>query len=308
MGGAQEPGEQAEVWVWPDGDRSRWGRLAAQARPFWLPLTLMSLALGLMIWEASAGAGAFWQKHPLATNLATELLMAVILIFGLERLMARRSRRQWRPIGLMIAHELEFGYDVDEMIEARFLDHCDRRWGQIEIPQGVPYETVVMSALMDPRTWEGDEEIPPLLEEIEKAKESLDEAMRRWGPIMIAEPELAVVAAAVPPVLDQLRGFVVFMGLLHPSQVRGTQTKNGLPLAYAASCIVEALDDYAQAHLELDSRIVAYRTGERIRRLTGKEAREWDARRYEELEARRKAANRAEKQEAGLDGSYPSTA
>jgi len=267
--------EEQVVWVWPEGHPSGLQRILILGRSFGLVFLILGIGLALLVLETATDVNSYWRSHPLATNLATEIVMALILALGLQKVMAKRSRRQWRPFGPMIVHELECGGDIDENLEVRVVDHWHRLTGSFDIPDGLPYEEVVASALRDPRTWEGEAEIPCLLDEVREAKRNLKRGLERWAPIMVGEPDLASIIAAVPPLLRQTEGFLAFLETLHPSCVSNDCTAGGLSISRAAAYLVDAFDEYAECRLELSSRIAVYKTGQPIKRLSGKEAEEW---------------------------------
>jgi hypothetical protein len=92
----------------------------------------------------------------------------------------------------------------------------------------------------------------------------------------VGDRALAAVAAAVPPLLEQVDGLLMFLEVLDP-EARGDRLPLTLPMDVVAEGLGQSLDEYAEAQRELNSCIAAYRTGRKLKRLTGPKAEEWIA-------------------------------
>lgn len=123
------PEEEVEVWERPREDPSRLRQTWRRLRPFWLGVIVLIAGLALLVFENLGSSGNYWQQHPLATNLATEAVMALALVFGLERFLEARSHRRWRRCGLTIAEDLDRSAGVDETIDSHVLSYCQRVYG-----------------------------------------------------------------------------------------------------------------------------------------------------------------------------------
>lgn len=179
------------------------------AASYW-PLVPLAVAVFLLLVLDLRGS-SYWQGHPAITNLVTDGVMVLAVAYGLDRVLAARSRRQWRPLGLFVADEFQVGLNLSDAITARTLDYCQRTFGRADIPVGMRYpDDIVPLALSDSETWAGDKSlvIPGLLEEAEEIKKTLEAQIAKWAPVLISEPELAAMAVNAIRLLQAIKHFV----------------------------------------------------------------------------------------------------
>jgi hypothetical protein len=53
----------------------------------------------------------FWSGHQVLTGMVTQLGLALVAVLGLDRLIAKRESKKWRPLALMVVERLEQGID-----------------------------------------------------------------------------------------------------------------------------------------------------------------------------------------------------
>jgi hypothetical protein len=148
------------------------------------------------------GGSDYWRDHPVVTNLLTDGILVLAVVFGLDRVLAARARRRWRPLGLLVAQEFDMTVDLPEVIAGCVYDYCRRVYGTTDIPEHMRYpDDILPLVLSDFETWEGDEweGLPDLVEEAERARDTLEERIVRWAPVVIDEPELAAIAVNASP-------------------------------------------------------------------------------------------------------------
>jgi hypothetical protein len=260
------PEEEVEVWERPREDPSRLRQTWRRLRPFWLGVVVLVAGLALLAFENLGSSGNYWQQHPLATNLATEAVMALALVFGLERFLEARSHRRWRRCGLTIAEDLDRSAGVDETIDSHVLSYCQRVYGEPEIPAEASYFKVLLRALRDPATWAGGEPggAPPLMEWLRSEKVEFEERFSRWAPLLFSDPSLAPLAAAVPPLLHLTESIVRCFEELQPEYF-GDGVNDDLLFTFAAIPLATQLRNYSEMRRDLISEISRYRTGRPLR-------------------------------------------
>ena len=261
-------GEEVIGWERPRGEAPLTRRVLDGARPFVIGVIVVGIGMALLFTESQAAAAAFWREHPVATNLVTEMVLALGLVFGLERILEMKSRRRWRSSALILAEEFErSGAGIEEIVSSHVLDYCQRAYGKVELPDEVPYFEVLLKALRDPSTWAADEdspEVPPLMEWLRSEKVDLEERFSRWAPLLFSDPGLAPFAVAIPPLLRLNESIVRRFEELQPERF-GQGAEEDLMFMFVATPLATQLPRYAQLRRDLLSQISVFRTGQPLR-------------------------------------------
>lgn len=224
----------------------------------------MAVSIALLLVEGG-DASKFWRDHPLATNLASGVLMALLLVFGLDRFQAARARRRARPYGLMVVDEVECCLVADQIISDRVLTYCHRRFGAYEIPPKMHFREILGPALEDLRAWEPAGDVPAMVDEIREWTRQLDECFTKSAPLMVIDPALTEIVAGIPPLLEMLDGILWALEQLdqrrnEPDSVWVGPWRENLSRALAAD-----LGIFGESTRALVSKISRYRTGRPLR-------------------------------------------
>jgi len=208
------------------------------------------------------GDSGYWRDHPVVTNLVTDGVLVLAVVFGLDRVLAARARRRWRPLGLLVAQEFDMTAELPEAIACRVYDYCRRVYGTADIPEHMRYpDDILPLALGDPETWEGDEweGLPDLVEEAEMARDTLEERIVRWAPVVIDEPELAAIAVSATRLLPVASRLVVALRRAHyrcEAQVKDDRDRE------LFEALFRDLDESERREFDLWDSIALYRTGQ----------------------------------------------
>lgn len=165
-------------------------------------LALLGLA-ALVASDFLPGANAFWREHGVLTSLLTGVVLTLIAVFVLERVLASRDRRRWRSVGLMVAEKLD-AIEIEEVLVAHVLDHRRSIGAEVTPAEEANYLAMLPEALEDPRTWAGQEEVPPLADWLGDIEERLEGILEIWAPVLIAAPGLAAIADAATDLLTTI--------------------------------------------------------------------------------------------------------
>ncbi len=210
-----------------------------------------------------AGGGSFWQGHTIAANFATDGILVLAAVFGLDRILAARTRRRWRPLGLLVAEEFDLTVDLPEVIACRVGDYCKRTYGTFDVPEEMrDPEDIVPAALDDPETWWGEEPegVPDLVSDAERARDALEERIARWAPVMIVEPELAAIAVSATRLLPAMKRFVSELRMVRFHCHSELADENRRQEVFAD--FFRTLDKLPRLEIDLWDAIALYRTGQ----------------------------------------------
>lgn len=64
---------------------------------YW-PLAPLLLVAAWLVSTDLIGGSAYWRDHPVVANLVTDGILVLAVVFGLDRVLATRARRRWRPL------------------------------------------------------------------------------------------------------------------------------------------------------------------------------------------------------------------
>jgi hypothetical protein len=144
-------------------------------------------------------ANSFWREHQAVSSLATGAVLILVAITGLDRIIANREARRWRPLAVMIIDQLKRSqWNIDSSLFARTLDYCGRAYGESEIPADRHFFSVLIEALEDPETWAATDssgEYPDLIEELAEDLARSEEHLEVWAPLLNANSQLADIGA-----------------------------------------------------------------------------------------------------------------
>jgi hypothetical protein len=161
-------------------------------------VSISILCVGLIASDFVHPTNQFWSRHQLITGLVTGVVLALLAIAGVDRLIARREARRWKPLSLMMLGRIERGIsEIEESLLTRTQEYCLRHYGFDEIPEDRHYFQVLPEALQDPASWEPGTENPGLLEEVLEQSERSSENLETWAPVLIADSRLATIASNV---------------------------------------------------------------------------------------------------------------
>jgi hypothetical protein len=147
----------------------------------------------------------FWSGHQVLTGMATQLGLALVAIVGLDRLIAKRESKKWRPLALMVVKRLEQGIDdFDQTLQRRTLGYCLDRYGAWEVPVGREYPEIATDALFVKSTWEPIAEYPDLVTELAELVEESKSKLETWAPLLVADPNLAEIGACATTIHDKM--------------------------------------------------------------------------------------------------------
>jgi hypothetical protein len=146
-------------------------------------------------------ANRFWSGHQVFTGMVAQIGLALVAIVGLDRLIAKREARKWRPLALMVVKHLERGIDdFDQTLQERTLGYCLDRYGAYEVPIGREYPAILLEALTVESTWEPIAEFPALLPELADYIEESKSKFETWAPLLVADTSLAEIGACATTV------------------------------------------------------------------------------------------------------------
>ena len=201
------------TWEGPPRRRKRSRRWL---RDYWPLLPLLGMVAVLLASDFYADANAFWLQHQVVSSIVTGFALSVAIIFGVERAIRARNRARWRPIGIRIAESFMHRTGMDELLTAVALEHCYRRYGEMEIPEGRNFFEVLPEALQEPESWRRDTHAPGLMDQADEELEALESLLTRWTPVLISEPDLATIGVAAMKLLDAIRQIRTALLTGHP--------------------------------------------------------------------------------------------
>jgi hypothetical protein len=192
-------------------------------RPWWrLPLpvrdatrravpALFGLAvLALAASDLNAAGDSFWRSHQMIAGLVGGAALALVAIFGVDRLLAARAKRRWLSFGLMATQDLNQGPGIEEFLYYAVVAFRERRGLGAEMDED--YLAYLVEALRDPVTWAAEEEEDedeepnkPLFAWVVGEEVKLATALVRWAPVLVAEASLTDIADAAADVLATMR-------------------------------------------------------------------------------------------------------
>lgn len=223
------------------------------------------------------GLNRFWREHQLVTAFATESVLILLVVFGLDSLLRARARRRWRPMGIWAATDLDSITDIGETISGRVHDYAHARYGTFE-PEGREYyDDLLLEALCEPTTWAGGSETDPVEPLLDEVREMGDETERKfgvWAPVLIAEPELAQLAALLPRIIIFKRRLMSELEYAHDlvHSGRAEEWRSGEGSIFTPTTLAREaknLDDLTSEVLKI---VVAFRDDRPIRPLYADEA------------------------------------
>jgi hypothetical protein len=177
--------------------------------PHRLAIVLALLVVVLALSDAVSNWSSFWRAHQILSGLATELVMAALIILGVSEVLDRRARRRWRGVALAGLHALHMSWDMAELVAFQVDVYIRQEYGG-DIPEDLTYYDVLIHVLGQPETWEGipEEGVPPLIEQAEKVHHDLERLFPQWAPVLIHDPDLARLASQIPELLFASRRLI----------------------------------------------------------------------------------------------------
>lgn len=258
------PEDGGLVWSVPRGELSGWRRSWVSAKSYWVLLPILAIAVALLLLDLLEIGSGFWESNPLVTNIVSEAIVALALIYGVDRVLKARAARLWRPFGVRIAKELDRAANLHETFEEAVLGYCERVFGEYEIPEGRRYPGLILiEALTDPRTWAGPDEAPDLMTRVLEDQERLEDLFSSWANVLIAEPNLASIAARTSELIEANFFAVQAFRELTP----GTAAPMPPELLFwgfkhFASVLMGSLIDSQRLAFELKKEVTLYATGQ----------------------------------------------
>lgn len=169
---------------------------------YWtIALVLLGVA-ALILSDWMAATNAFWASHPITASLITGGILALAVVFGVDRALKVRSRSRWRAIGTMLARRISNFGVADELLTALCEEFCEQEYGSTEYPPGSNYFTMLPHVLARVETWAPDAFGAYVFERIGQEREELERTLADWGPVLISDSEFAELGAAAQELLN----------------------------------------------------------------------------------------------------------
>jgi hypothetical protein len=227
-------------------------------------VTLGLLIVGLVASDFIGVSRRFWGGHSVLAGAVTNLLIAMVILLGVERIVITREHRRWREVALIGLHDIDCTLDVAMFIDTIVSDWTDQKH-KGKVPDGRSYDDTLIEALGDPETWRGDpEEMGPALMDFARGKgKKLEELFLLWAPVFIRSAELTSLANQIPDIIFSSRQLIMRLEVAEELAAPGKSREdwifaNELDVAEG---LVESLKHYERLTSRYLSESYRYRDG-----------------------------------------------
>lgn len=169
-----------------------------------LALVVIAAVIALTIAElTSEGFSEFTRDHALISTFITEAVLLVGVYLVIDEIIGRREARRWSDVTSLGIRALSaLAHRPAEIIQ-RAVDE----FGRAASGDAVDYEEAVSVHADELGSWLRADEARARLfaEEARRSASMLEEAIIRWGPTLVEDPDSAELLNLLPDVVDSAR-------------------------------------------------------------------------------------------------------
>jgi hypothetical protein len=182
----------------------QWRSPSLSRRTVRLALVVIGAVVALTIAElTSDGFSEFTRDHALISTFITEAVLLVGVYLVIDEIIGRREARRWSDVTSLGIRALSALAHRPAEIVQRAVDE----FGHAASGDATDYREVVSLHADELRSWlRADEERARLFaEEARQSASRLEEAIIRWGPTLVEDPDSAELLNLLPDVVDSAR-------------------------------------------------------------------------------------------------------
>jgi len=159
----------------------------------------------LSVAEATSGRfNEFTRDHELLTTFFTEAILLVGVYLVIDDIIERRATRRWRDVMSLGVRALSTRAQGPAEIVRRAVDELD---AGTRAESSVDYQELVSRRADDLVAWlrADDSRARSFAKQMRQSATRLEDAIIRWGPTLIEDPESAELLNLLPEIVDSAR-------------------------------------------------------------------------------------------------------